>query len=126
MLASDSAMEWLLTHMLIENHIYLVLAASFFGAAVGFFGLGFFFLIVFAPRLPNWGQFVVLYSGGTLGYYLPRWIIQRWIPAHCPNCSGPSRPTTGSDGRIRYVCSQCGESVDTGVTEGPGDADSSD
>jgi hypothetical protein len=112
--------------MRIKNHVYLVLAASFLGAAAGFFGLGFLLLFVFAPDLPNWGQFAVLGSGGTLGYYVPRWIIQRWIPAHCKHCSGPSRPTTSSDGRIRYVCSHCGDSVDTGVTEGRGEAESSD
>ncbi len=109
--------------MRIQRHVYLILVATFAGAAVGFFGLGFLILASLTPRLPPWAQFLVLAASSALGYYLPQWIISRWLPARCPQCGGSSYPAMTGRGQIRYTCHDCGQCVDTGIIVGGGDAD---
>jgi hypothetical protein len=92
----------------INTHLVVALTSSFLGFAVGFFGLGFFVLVILAD-VPRLAQAAVMFGSGVVSFWVVKVIFTKVVFARCPSCRvGKVFPVGSWVAPIVYLCSNCG------------------
>jgi len=92
----------------INSHLVFALTSAFLGFAAGFFGLGFFVLVILKD-VPRLAQAVVMFSSGVVGFWAAKVIFTKVVSARCPSCLvGKVFPVGTWVAPMVYLCSNCG------------------